>query len=48
MQVLRRLNRDHGLTIVMVTHEPDMAAYASRQIHFADGRIVKDEVGAAR
>jgi len=39
MQLLVRLNRDQGLTIVMVTHEEDMAAYAHRTIHFLDGRI---------
>jgi putative ABC transport system ATP-binding protein len=30
----------------MVTHEPDMAAYARRMVHFVDGRIVKDEANA--
>jgi putative ABC transport system ATP-binding protein len=40
MRLLQGLNRTRGLTILMVTHEPDMANYASRQIHFADGLIV--------
>ncbi|MEW6379259.1 MAG: ABC transporter ATP-binding protein [bacterium] len=39
MELLRSLNREHGLTIVMVTHEADMAAYAQRIIHFRDGLI---------
>jgi len=36
------LNRDHGITVLMVTHEPDMAAYARRMVHFIDGRIARD------
>ena len=39
MEMLSRFNREEGITIVMVTHEADMAAYADRQIHFADGII---------
>jgi putative ABC transport system ATP-binding protein len=42
MKLLRDLNTSQGLTIVMVTHENDMAAYASRHIEFADGRIKTD------
>jgi putative ABC transport system ATP-binding protein len=37
------LNRDQGITVLMVTHEPDMAAYARRMVHFLDGRIARDE-----
>ena len=40
MELLARLNRERAITIVMVTHEPDMAAYARRRIDFRDGRIV--------
>ena len=49
MELLTSLNRDRGITIVMVTHEPDMAAYAKRQIHFFDGMVKSDaqNVGAA-
>ncbi|MCA9679892.1 MAG: ABC transporter ATP-binding protein [Kofleriaceae bacterium] len=43
MGVLAGLNRDRGITIVMVTHEPDMAAYAHRVVRFLDGRIAADE-----
>jgi putative ABC transport system ATP-binding protein len=42
MEVLASLNRDHGITIVMVTHEADMALYAARVVRFLDGRIVGD------
>ena len=45
MELLSGLNRDQGITIVMVTHEPDMAAYAKRIVHFRDGLIAKDHVG---
>ncbi len=43
MDVLTGLNRDGGITIVMITHEPDMALYAKRQVHFLDGLVVSDE-----
>ena len=39
MELLRAFNRDQGITIVMVTHEPDMARYSSRIVHFRDGHI---------
>ena len=42
MGLLMALNRDHGITVLMVTHEPDMAAYARRAVHFKDGRIARD------
>jgi putative ABC transport system ATP-binding protein len=47
MAIFQRLNRGHGITVILVTHESDVAAYASRIIHFRDGRIVKDERCAA-
>jgi putative ABC transport system ATP-binding protein len=40
MGLLTELNRERGLTVVMVTHEPDVAEYADRSIHFLDGHIV--------
>ncbi len=43
MRLLTSLNQEHGLTIVMVTHERDIAAHAQREVHFLDGRIVRDE-----
>jgi putative ABC transport system ATP-binding protein len=44
MGLLVALNRDHGITVLMVTHEPDMAAYARRMVTFVDGRIARDIV----
>jgi putative ABC transport system ATP-binding protein len=41
LALLQRLNRE-GLTIVLVTHEPDIAAYASRVLTFRDGRLLDD------
>jgi putative ABC transport system ATP-binding protein len=46
LALLQRLNRD-GLTLVLVTHEPDIAAYASRVLVFRDGRLLTDERRAA-
>ncbi|HEY6893796.1 MAG TPA: ABC transporter permease, partial [Rhodanobacteraceae bacterium] len=43
MDMLTSLNRDHGVTVVLVTHEPDIAAYADRIITVRDGEIVSDE-----
>jgi putative ABC transport system ATP-binding protein len=43
MDLLCQLNREQGITIVMVTHEPDMAAYARRIVRFKDGRIESDQ-----
>jgi putative ABC transport system ATP-binding protein len=42
MNLLRRLNDERGITIVLVTHEEDIAAYAKRQIRFRDGQIHSD------
>ncbi|HEY7799710.1 MAG TPA: ATP-binding cassette domain-containing protein, partial [Hyphomonadaceae bacterium] len=41
MELLTQLNKQ-GITVVLITHEPEVAAYASRQIHFRDGRIESD------
>jgi putative ABC transport system ATP-binding protein len=42
MDLVTSLNRDQGITVVMVTHEPDVAAYAGRTLRFVDGRIASD------
>ena len=42
MDLVTRLNRDEGITVLMVTHEPDMAEYADRLVHFVDGVIDSD------
>jgi putative ABC transport system ATP-binding protein len=43
MDLLSGLNQDQGVTIVMVTHEHDMAAYAKRIVRFLDGLVASDE-----
>jgi putative ABC transport system ATP-binding protein len=42
MAIFQRLNRDSGITLMMVTHEPDIAAHATRIIRFRDGRVLDD------
>ena len=42
MKLINGLNRDHGITVLMVTHEPDMAAFARRVVRFVDGRVESD------
>ena len=43
MAIFQRLNREKGLTIIVVTHDPDIAVYSNRSLHFKDGRLVRDE-----
>jgi putative ABC transport system ATP-binding protein len=42
MDILQKLNDSHGLTVVIVTHEPDIAQYAKRALEFRDGKMIKD------
>jgi len=42
MSIFQRLNREAGITMIVVTHEPDIAAYAGRNLHFRDGQLQKD------
>lgn len=42
MELLSQLNQELGITVIMVTHEAEMAAYAHRLIHFVDGLVEKD------
>jgi len=44
MELLSEFNRENGITVLMVTHEPDMAAYANTIIHFRDGLIERMEI----
>ncbi|MBM4324380.1 MAG: ABC transporter ATP-binding protein [Deltaproteobacteria bacterium] len=44
MTIFKKLNQEIGITIVMITHEQDIAAYGKRKILFKDGRIVEDSV----
>jgi putative ABC transport system ATP-binding protein len=43
MEILQRLNREHGITIIIVTHEPDIARYVKRVVMMRDGWISRDE-----
>jgi putative ABC transport system ATP-binding protein len=43
MELFVKLNRESHITVILVTHEPDIAAYSKRTIKFLDGRIVSDE-----
>ncbi len=42
MDILQRLNEDEGLTVVLVTHEPDIAQYSQRALEFRDGKMKRD------
>ena len=44
MGVFQYLNREHGITIALVTHEPDIAEYTKRIVVFKDGRIKRDQL----
>ena len=46
MGIFQRLNRDLRITIIMITHESDIASFAKRVIHFRDGKIVEDRNSA--
>jgi putative ABC transport system ATP-binding protein len=48
MELFVKLNRDSRITVIIVTHEPDIAAYSERIIKFLDGRVVSDECGAGK
>jgi putative ABC transport system ATP-binding protein len=42
MAIVQRLNREQGITVVLVTHEPDVSTYADRVITFRDGVVISD------
>jgi putative ABC transport system ATP-binding protein len=48
MNILRRLNQEQGLTVVLVTHEADIAAYAQRVLVMRDGLLVDDRRNEVR
>ncbi len=48
MRILETLNRDEGITIILVTHEVDVAAYAARAIVLKDGQVLSDRATKAR
>jgi putative ABC transport system ATP-binding protein len=43
MDIFQRLNREHGITIILITHEMDIAEHGTRFIRFRDGKIQIDE-----
>jgi len=47
MAIFQRLNRQEGITMIVVTHDPDVAGYAGRNLHFKDGKLQRDERVAA-
>ena len=47
MELLTALNRDKGITVLMVTHEAEMAQYAKRIVHFVDGCVESDNLNSA-
>jgi putative ABC transport system ATP-binding protein len=48
MALFQQLNEDRGITVVFVTHEPDVAAFTRRTLHIRDGSIQSDELHAAQ
>jgi putative ABC transport system ATP-binding protein len=48
MDILQRLNREHGITVLLITHEHDIAEYAARVVTVRDGRILTDDPVARR
>jgi len=43
MGIFQKLNREKGMSIVVVTHEPDIAHYSNRMLQFKDGHLIVDE-----
>ncbi|MCI7404387.1 ABC transporter ATP-binding protein [Pyramidobacter sp.] len=48
MRLFQRLNREEGITVILVTHEPDVAAFAGRELLFRDGVILEDRLNEHR
>ena len=44
MAILQRLNRENGVTVVLVSHDAEIAAHAERAVHMLDGRVTADEI----
>lgn len=47
MKLFKKINEENGTTILLVTHEPEVAVYARRIVHFKDGMITSDEINRA-
>ncbi len=48
MEILQSLNEEQGLTVVLVTHEPDIALYTKRMLEFRDGKLRRDAIVTGR
>ena len=48
MDIFQRLNRNSGITVILITHEHDIAEYGSRIIRFRDGLVVRDQANASQ
>jgi len=48
MDIFQKLNRESGITIVLVTHESDIATYANRRVIFRDGKVIQDQFSQCR
>ena len=48
MDIFQRLNTENGITVLLITHERDIAEYGSRIIRFRDGKILSDEINSRR
>jgi len=48
MAILQKLNQESRITIILVTHEPDIARYAGRHVVFRDGKVIQDEKNQSR
>jgi putative ABC transport system ATP-binding protein len=48
MGIFQRLNQERGITVVLITHEMDIAEYGTRTVTFRDGQVVADKTVARR
>ena len=48
MDIFQRLNRENGITVILITHESEIAEYGNRTIRFRDGRVVSDLLNATQ
>jgi putative ABC transport system ATP-binding protein len=46
MEIFQRLQREHGITVILITHDQDVAAYGSRVVSFKDGHVISDSKNA--
>ena len=48
MEIFQRLNQEHGITVIVITHETDIAEYGNRIIRFRDGKVIADQANVTR